>query len=145
MSFKTISTICAAAIASLATCAPVAAQKTLTKGATLPDGAVDAGPGCNALCPGDINQTGVTNIDDLLSVINGWGPCAAPFPPYCPADINHNCVVNIDDLLGVINGWGPCPAPVNDNCANATTINLPIFGNFTANFCTITATTDGPP
>jgi hypothetical protein len=53
---------------------------------------------------------GVVNVDDLLAVINGWGPCADP--NNCPADIapaGGNDVVNVDDLLAIINGWGPCP------------------------------------
>jgi hypothetical protein len=54
-------------------------------------------------CPADINSNGTVNIDDLLAVINAWGPCAG-----CPADINQNGVVNIDDLLAVINAWGQC-------------------------------------
>jgi hypothetical protein len=54
----------------------------------------------------------MVNIDDLLMVINGWGPCAAPCPPPgfgCHADIDNDCDVDIDELLIVINNWGPCP------------------------------------
>jgi V8-like Glu-specific endopeptidase len=63
-------------------------------------------------CPADIvpgSGNGVVNIDDLLTVINGWGAC----PPVCPADVHPpggNGMVNIDDLLRVINSWGPCPS-----------------------------------
>jgi hypothetical protein len=67
-------------------------------------------------CPADIarHPTGdnMVNIDDLLMVINGWGPCAAPCPPPgfgCHADIDNDCDVDIDELLIVINNWGPCP------------------------------------
>lgn len=69
---------------------------------------------CPAACPADINHSGAVNVDDLLAVINGWGPCPAP-PTSCPADIapagppQGNGQVNVDDLLAVINGWGPCP------------------------------------
>jgi len=59
-------------------------------------------------CRGDINCNGVVNVDDLLGVINGWGPCGAP-PPPCAGDVTGNGVVNVDDLLGVINAWGKCP------------------------------------
>lgn len=49
----------------------------------------------------------VVNVDDLLTVINNWGPCAD-----CPADIaplpDGDNNVNVDDLLLVINSWGPC-------------------------------------
>ena len=61
-------------------------------------------------CDGDVNDNGVVNIDDLLAVINSWGPC-----PGCPADLTpqycSNGTVNIDDLLVVINNWGDCPFP----------------------------------
>ena len=55
-------------------------------------------------CPADITGNGNVNVDDLLAVINAWGPC-----PGCPADINGSGTVNVDDLLAVINAWGPCP------------------------------------
>ncbi len=63
-------------------------------------------------CPADVappSGDGLVNVNDLLAVINGWGPCALPCPPYCTADINHDCVVNVNDLLAVINAWGVCP------------------------------------
>ena len=64
-----------------------------------------------ASCPADIaGGNNIVNVDDLLAVINAWGPCADP--NNCPADIappGGNDIVNVDDLLGVINAWGPCP------------------------------------
>jgi hypothetical protein len=56
-------------------------------------------------CTGDINHSGAVNIDDLLAVINAWGPGGGNGP----SDVDHNGVVNIDDLLSVINHWGGCP------------------------------------
>jgi hypothetical protein len=59
---------------------------------------------------GDITGNGIVDVDDLLAVINAWGPCAAP-PATCPADIaplgppQGNGVVDVDDLLTVINHW----------------------------------------
>jgi hypothetical protein len=46
---------------------------------------------------------GIINIDDLLTIINGWGTC-----DQCIADIDGDDDVDIDDLLAVINGWGAC-------------------------------------
>lgn len=74
----------------------------------------DEGPS-EADCLADIAPAplgnGVVDIDDLLLLINGWGPCAGT-PENCPADIAPgnvgNAVVDIDDLLMVINAWGPC-------------------------------------
>jgi hypothetical protein len=60
--------------------------------------------------PGDITGDGIVNIDDLLMIVNFWGPCPA-LPQPCEADIdpapNGNGVVDIDDLLQVINNWTP--------------------------------------
>jgi len=52
---------------------------------------------------------GIVDVDDLLAVINAWGPCANPND--CPADVappGGNDIVNVDDLLAIINAWGPC-------------------------------------
>lgn len=57
---------------------------------------------------GDTNGDGTVNVDDMLNVINAWGPCPAP-PAGCAADVapsGGNGVVNVDDLLAVINNWG---------------------------------------
>jgi hypothetical protein len=53
--------------------------------------------------PGDVNGDGNTDVDDLLAVLNAWGPCAD-----CPADLTDDDIVNVDDLLAVINGWNAC-------------------------------------
>jgi hypothetical protein len=48
-------------------------------------------------------------MDDLLWVLNSWGPCS-PAPNPCGADINADRIVGIDDLLVIVNGiWGDCP------------------------------------
>jgi hypothetical protein len=67
---------------------------------------------CGVPCVADIAQpaNGAVDIDDLLTVINAWGPCVDP--NNCLADIapaGGNDQVDIDDLLMVINGWGACP------------------------------------
>jgi hypothetical protein len=48
-------------------------------------------------------------IDDLVALINHWGPCADPGD--CPWDCEDepDGTVDIDDLVAVINHWGPCP------------------------------------
>jgi hypothetical protein len=50
---------------------------------------------------GDVDGNGVVNVDDLLAVVNAWGPCSC-----CAADVNYDNLVNVDDLLIVINTWG---------------------------------------
>jgi hypothetical protein len=55
------------------------------------------------LLPGDATGDGLIDINDVLAVINGWGPC--PATGSCLADFNQSGNVDIDDLLIVINGW----------------------------------------
>jgi len=55
------------------------------------------------LCPADIAHNCHVDVDDLLAVINAWGPCSR-----CVADITSNGQVDVDDLLAVINAWGNC-------------------------------------
>ena len=113
---------------------PAFAQKPLTKDVPPSDGSTDGGPACWDTCPADPTHDGVTNIDDLLAIINAWGV----FGGY--TDVNHDGVTNIDDLLAVINAWGPCHPPSNDSCATPAILNL----NGDIQFCTRYATTDGP-
>jgi hypothetical protein len=54
-------------------------------------------------CPADLNSDANVNVDDLLTVINGWGDGVGSI-----ADINGSGLVDVDDLLIVINSWGAC-------------------------------------
>ena len=54
-------------------------------------------------CPADINGDGSVNVEDILAVIETWGPCSG-----CPADINNDEYVDVTDLLEVVGAWGPC-------------------------------------
>lgn len=54
-------------------------------------------------CAGDVSNDGAVNVDDLLMVLNAWGPCDG-----CPADVTSDDVVNVDDLLSILNAWGEC-------------------------------------
>ena len=55
---------------------------------------------------GDTNCDWLTNIDDLLNVINAWGTHPAPVPFNGSPDLSNDQNVNIDDLLAVITNWG---------------------------------------
>jgi hypothetical protein len=55
-------------------------------------------------CEGDVDGSGAVDVDDLIAVILGWGPCAAP----CPPDVNQSGAVDVDDLIAVILNWGAC-------------------------------------
>ena len=58
---------------------------------------------------GDATGDGTVNAQDLLEVINHWGPCPQPCPARCASDVSPiagDCQVNVNDLLAVINFWG---------------------------------------
>jgi hypothetical protein len=55
-------------------------------------------------CLGDVTLNGIVDVDDLLTIINSWGPPVGT----CNADITQNGIVDVDDLLIVINQWGAC-------------------------------------
>lgn len=54
--------------------------------------------------PGDLNGDGVVDEQDLVIVLDNWGPCADCND--CIADITETCTVNVDDLLFILNNWG---------------------------------------
>ncbi|MCH2139115.1 MAG: FG-GAP-like repeat-containing protein, partial [Phycisphaerales bacterium] len=65
----------------------------------------DQSSGTQDGCPGDTDDSGVVNIDDLLTVIGQFGnDCNGG----CTGDTNDDGVVNIDDVLQVISAFGPC-------------------------------------
>ena len=55
-------------------------------------------------CPADVDDSGITDIDDLSSILAHWGPIESMHP----SDITVDGEVNADDLLAVLGGWGPC-------------------------------------
>jgi hypothetical protein len=59
-------------------------------------------------CPADLLFNNAVDVDDLIGVILGWGPCAA-VPAACPADVVQNGAVDVDDLIFIILSWGACP------------------------------------
>jgi hypothetical protein len=54
--------------------------------------------------PGDTNNDGQTNADDLVNVVLQWGACPAP-PAFCPADLDGSGMVDADDLITVVLNW----------------------------------------
>lgn len=51
--------------------------------------------------PGDLNGDGVVEVNDLLILIAGWGPCSGE----CPADLSGDGVVNVSDILLLLSFW----------------------------------------
>lgn len=72
-------------------------------GSVVATNSVIPGPAVPPQCPSDTNGDNVTNVADMLVVLNAWGACAG-----CAADVNNDGQVNVTDLLAVLNGWGPC-------------------------------------
>lgn len=68
---------------------------------------------CIIPCTGDTNTDSAVNVDDLMDLINHWGPCRQDGNPCltCPQDVNSDGQVNVDDLLMLILNWGSCPTP----------------------------------
>jgi hypothetical protein len=58
-------------------------------------------------CYEDIDQNGVVDVSDLLTLIGNWGPCA-DCTQEVPGDVNYDDVVDVTDLLAVVAAWGPC-------------------------------------
>jgi hypothetical protein len=52
------------------------------------------------VCFGDANGDLVVNVNDLLAVINSWGPCQS-----CATDFNGDGVVDVIDVMYVIDHW----------------------------------------
>ncbi len=73
--------------------------------ARVADDVVDMGPYESGNCATDINNDGVVNVTDLISVLGGWGACPGP-PDPCPGDTNDDGVVDVIDLVAVILTWG---------------------------------------
>jgi uncharacterized membrane protein len=55
--------------------------------------------------PGDLDQNGVVNINDLLILLSAWGHCNNCSD--CPADLDGDCAVGIADFLTLLANWGP--------------------------------------
>jgi hypothetical protein len=58
---------------------------------------------------GDLNGDLIVNTDDLLLVVNNWGPCVGETRSPSFADVapeGGDCNVDIDDMLVVLMNWG---------------------------------------
>ena len=54
---------------------------------------------------GDVDQSGVVDVDDFLAVLAAWGPCPGQCPPACAEDLDGDCEVEVDDFLLVLAYW----------------------------------------
>ena len=58
----------------------------------------------NPFCEGDIDNSGIVDLIDILAVISAWGFCEG-----CAEDIDDNNTIDVHDLLAVFSAWGVCP------------------------------------
>jgi hypothetical protein len=61
--------------------------------------------GHGPVCATDLDQSGSTDIQDLLDLLGAWGSCG---DSCCPGDLVPDGVVGIQDLLVILAEWGPC-------------------------------------
>ncbi|MDY7109972.1 MAG: hypothetical protein SYC29_15175 [Planctomycetota bacterium] len=54
---------------------------------------------------GDMDNDGLVNVADLLSLLSQWGECPPP-PAECPGDLNGDDRVGAGDLLILLGNWG---------------------------------------
>ena len=55
-------------------------------------------------CEGDIDGNGSVDVDDMLALLNSWGPCSG-----CAADFDASGEVEVNDMLALLAAWGVCP------------------------------------
>ena len=53
--------------------------------------------------PADLDRDGFVTFEDLLILLNAWGPC--PIDAGCPADIDCDGTVGFGDLLELLASW----------------------------------------
>lgn len=51
----------------------------------------------------DVNRDGAVDVNDLVDVITGWGPCPLTGP--CDADVNGDGKIDVNDLVEIIVNW----------------------------------------
>lgn len=71
---------------------------------------VVTGDGTGQAIPGDLNEDGIVNIDDITMVTSNFGRAAAEATDV-RADANNDGLVNIDDLIIVTSNFGRSAAP----------------------------------
>merc|ERR1712029_1098504 len=77
-------------------------QCLILAGDYLGDGVSCGDDSCQPPCPGDFDENGSIDVDDLLAVIGHFG---SSNPLY---DLDGNGTVDVDDLLQIISAFGPC-------------------------------------
>jgi hypothetical protein len=84
-----------------------------TKPSSVVEAAIDAvrvtSAQCGVPCPADLDGDGRIDVDDLVALIQSWGPCPETSTP-C-ADLDGDGIVGADDLVAMLLAWGDCTPP----------------------------------
>ena len=68
-------------------------------------------------CPTDLDESGTTDVTDLLAVLAAWNQTGPPRPEGdCAPEGTGDCIVDVLDLLAVLNAWGLCSGSCDDPC-----------------------------
>jgi len=72
----------------------------LTQVATHQEIQIDIVANGSSVIPGDVNGDGVVNFQDVIQILNAWGPCDG-----CPEDLSGDGQAGFQDVLIVISNW----------------------------------------
>lgn len=59
---------------------------------------------CDTGIEGDVDGNGTVDLNDLLVVLTGWGPCPVGEP--CPGDVDGDGTIGLSDILILLANWG---------------------------------------
>jgi hypothetical protein len=54
---------------------------------------------------GDLNGDTIVGLDDVVILLEAWGPCPPSCPPACTGDLNGDCSVDVRDFLLMLAYW----------------------------------------
>lgn len=60
---------------------------------------------CAAVCPTDVDGSGATDFNDIVTVLAAYGESCTG----CPEDVTDDGAVDFGDLLAILAAFGPCP------------------------------------
>ena len=55
-------------------------------------------------CATDLDDSGDTGFNDLVSLLSAWGPCSPP----CTGDFDESGDIGFNDVVTLLSAWGPC-------------------------------------